>query len=213
MYTDSSFFSTTRLLLAVAVALSGAVALAGCDTVGTSEPATEDGAQLNVLLTDAPGDILEAHVTIERVSIVPTADTAAGDADEGGIEVLSEEPKTVDLVQLQDGVTEALGSITIPDGEYGQIRFVTAREATVYYEDAEGAKQEANLMLPSADETGIKINVDSLTVDESVESVEVTLDFNVEESFVKTGQSGKYIFKPVVHAQSVVTETTGADGS
>ena len=210
-----SYFSSSRLLLGLTVVLGGALTLIGCDTVGTSGSSADDGGQLSVLLTDAPGDILEANVTIERVSVVPSTDTASGDADEGGLEVLSEDSMTVDLVQLQNDVTETLGTITIPEGSYSQIRLKTARDATVYYEDANGARQEADLMLPSADETGIKINFEEFTVGSAQDSIEVTLDFNVHESFVKAGQAGKYIFKPVVHAQSVVANgdtTTTSDG-
>ncbi len=197
--------STARLLLALAVVIGGAAALVGCDTVGSGASSDEEG-RLRVLLTDAPGDILEAHVTITRVAIVPANDSADGDAGEGGLEVLSEDSVTVDLVELQNGVTETLGDVTIPAGTYGQIRLVTAREATVYYEDADGEARAADLKLPSADETGIKINFEPFTVDEATGEIEVTLDFDVEKSFVKAGASGTYVFKPVVHAQSVVVD-------
>lgn len=195
-------FSTSRFLLALTFVLGGALALVGCDTVGTSESSSDSG-QFTVKLTDAPGDILEANVTITRVSVVPTDDSSSGDAEEGGIEVLSEDSMSVDLMQLQDGVTETLGQIEIPEGSYSQIRLVTSRHATAYYEDANGEKQQAELMLPSADETGIKVNFQEITIDDSQDEVEVTLDFDVQESFVKAGQSGTYIFKPVVQAQSV----------
>jgi hypothetical protein len=198
-----TFISTIpRFILSIALVLSGAIAFTGCDSVGTSDT---DGGQLTVLLTDAPGDITKAEVTIERVSVVPSEEATEGDAEEGGIEVLSDESMTVDLLTLQNGVTEMLGEITIPNGAYSQIRLVTAREATVEYEAQDGTTKSAELMLPSADETGIKINFDEFTIDEASDQVEVTLDFNVEESFVKAGQAGKYIFKPVVQAESVVT--------
>lgn len=209
------FSSTSRFVLSLALVLSGALALTGCDTVGTSDASGESG-QLTVLLTDAPGDLTKAEVTIERVSIVPTDDSASGDAEEGGIEVMSEESMTVDLLTLQNGVTTALGEISIPEGRYSQIRLITAREATVEYEAQDGSTQSADLMLPSADETGIKINFDEFTIDESSDAVEVTLDFNVEDSFVQAGQAGKYIFKPVVQAESIVTNdapTTDAPAS
>lgn len=204
-------------LIATSALLAFALALVGCDTVGTTggdEPADGESGTLSVNLTDAPGDLLETHVTITRVSIVPTEDSASGDAEEGGLEVMSEDAMSVDLLTLQDGVTEALGEIEIPAGDYSQIRLVTSREATVYYEDANGEKQEAELMLPSADEAGIKVNLPEFTIDEASDEVEVTLDFNVEDSFVKAGQAGKYIFKPVIHAQSMSvngTEVTTED--
>jgi len=204
MNISTYFLSTSRFVPFLALVLSGALALTGCDTVGTSDASGESG-QLTVLLTDAPGDLTKAEVTIERVSIVPTGDSASGDAEEGGIEVLSEDPLTVDLLTLQDGATTALGEISIPEGRYSQIRLITARDATVYYEDANGDEQEADLMLPSADETGIKINFDEFTIDERSDEVEITLDFNVEDSFVQNGPTGRYIFKPVVQAESIVT--------
>jgi hypothetical protein len=215
MNTPPFVSTTSRFVLSLAIVVSGALAFVGCDSVGTSDT---DGGQLTVLLTDAPGDITKAEVTIEHVSIVPSEEATEGDAEEGGINVLSEESMTVDLLTLQNGVTEMLGEITLPNGTYSQIRLVTARDATVEYETAEGTTASAELMLPSADETGIKINFDEFTIDEASDQVEVTLDFNVEESFVQAGQSGKYIFKPVVQAESVVTneasdaESDGTNG-
>lgn len=202
----------SRLRFGIALALLvGALVATGCDTVGTNGDVS---GQLTVKLTDAPGDILEANVTITRVAVVPTDDSASGDANDGGIEVLSEDPLTVDLVQLQEGVTETLGQVEIPEGSYSQIRLVTARSATVYYEDAAGTKQKAQVRLPSAGETGVKINFEEFTIDESGDEIEVTLDFDVEESFVTAGQTGTYVFKPVVQARSVVVNgQTGGSGS
>lgn len=218
MNTHTYLSSTSRFVLALAVVLSGALALVGCDTVGTADTDGESG-QLTVLLTDAPGDITKAEVTIERVSVVPTSDSASGDAEEGGIEVMSEDSMTVDLLTLQDSVTTMLGEISIPEGDYSQIRLVTAQEATVEYEASDGTTKSADLMLPSADETGIKINFNEFSIDDSEDEVEITLDFNVEESFVQAGQAGKYIFKPVVHAESIetndapTTDEPASDGS
>lgn len=223
-----TFFSTpSRLLLSLAIVVSGALAFMGCDSVG---PSGADGGQLTVLLTDAsatttesavtkagvdtPGNITKAEVTIERVAIVPSEDSEDGDAEEGGLEVLSEGEMTVDLTTLQDGVTEMLGEVSIPEGDYSQIRLVTAREATVNYVDANGGEQEAALTLPSADETGIKVNFDTFSIDDSADDVEITLDFSVDESFVQTGETGNYLFKPVVQAEAVVTgEESDSDGT
>lgn len=202
-----------RYLSTVVLALvaSAGLFLAGCDSSGS----TDNGGTLAVKLTDAPGDIVEANVTIERVSAVPSEDTSEGDATEGGTTVLTDSSFTVDLTTLQDGVTELLGEVQLDAGTYSQIRLKTARQATAMYEDADGNPQEANLMLPSASETGIKINFDPVTLDSPDDRAEVTLDFSVEESFVKAGQTGTYIFKPVVDAEAVVVngDTTSTSGS
>lgn len=191
------------------VVSAGLLAWAGCDTMGTSQNTPNnraaDGASFHVRLTDAPGDVVQAVVTIERVSVVPVEDSGNGDARNGGIQMLSDSAFTTDLTSLQAGVDTALASIdSIPAGTYGQIRLVTADTADVLYETAEGDSARATLKQPSAAQTGIKINFDPVTLDAAGDSAEVVLDFSVEDSFVKAGRSGKYIFKPVVQAKSVV---------
>lgn len=167
-----------------------------------------------VNLTDAPGDILEAEVTIEQVTAVKSDNAGSGDATEGGTPVLSDSAITVDLTTLQDGVTKFLGEVQLDAGTYSQIRLKTAREASVLYEDADGNEAEANLRLPSAQETGVKINFDPVSLESEDDRAEITLDFSVEESFVEGGSTGTYIFKPVVDASAVVvngdTTSTGS---
>jgi hypothetical protein len=211
-----SRLSTFLFALTIGLGLLGVTA---CDSVGPSaddpEGATQGGA-FDVRLTDAPGDVVQAVVTIERVSVVPVEDSSEGDASEGGIELLADSAFTVDLTKLQAGVDTALASAdSLPPGTYGQIRLVTADTANVLYETTSGDSAEADLKQPSASETGIKINFAPVTLDSPTDRAEVTLDFSVEDSFVKAGQSGKYIFKPVVQAESVVTNenTTGTGGS
>lgn len=192
----------------------GLFAWAGCDSIGTSSdapPSEEtDSPAFSVRLTDAPGDILEAVVTIKRVSVVPVEDSGNGDAREGGIELLTDSAFTADLTKLQAGVDTALASIdSMPTGTYSQIRLVTADTAHVLYESASGDSAKADLKQPSAAESGLKINFDPVTLD-SGDRAEVTLDFSVEDSFVKAGRSGKYIFKPVIQTDSVVVDTSGS---
>lgn len=214
--TNARFFPPHLLVLLLGLGLLGWTA---CDSVGPSADEPEDGSQggtLDVRLTDAPGDVTQAIVTIERVSVVPVEDSSGGDAREGGIELLSDSSFTTDLTKLQAGVDTALASIdSIPPGTYGQIRLVTADTADVLYETQNG-EATADLKQPSAAETGIKVNFDPVTLDSSTDQAEVTLDFSVEDSFVKAGRSGKYIFKPTVQAKSVVangdTTSTGNDG-
>lgn len=129
--------------------------------------------------------------------------------------MLTDSSFTVDLTKLQGGVTELLGEVQLDPGTYSQIRLKTARQASAMYEDSSGTGQEANLMLPSAEETGIKVNFDPVTLDSPDDRAEVTLDFSVEDSFVEAGETGTYIFKPVVDSKAVVVngETTATQGS
>lgn len=199
---------TSQVAFALLLAV-GLVLYAGCDAVDST--GTNEGGQLEVYLTDAPGDITEATVTIERVAIVPADDTSDGGAEEGGVSVLDVDAFTADLTELQDGIDTLMADVTLPQGTYSQIRLVTAREANVFYEDENGDEQEANLRLPSAQETGVKVNFPEFTVENESDLIQITLDFNVEESFVKAGESGSFIFKPVVQAEALVVNGENED--
>lgn len=207
----------TSIVFAFVISL-GLLGWVGCDAAGPNaeesegDPETSTTSTFDVRLTDAPGDVTQAVVTIKRVSVVPVEDSSEGDAREGGVELLADSSFTADLVELQAGVDTALASVdSIPAGTYGQIRLVTADTADVLYETESGEEARADLKQPSASETGIKINFEPVTLDSPTDQAEVTLDFSVEDSFVKAGRSGKYIFKPVVQAESVVVngDTTG----
>lgn len=158
-------------------------------------PATSDAGRIQVHLKDAPGDIAEAYVTIRRVELVPSGNDS--------IIVLSDSTRELDLLTLQNGVTETLADTTLPAGTYSQIRLLVGTDATIRLEDG----SEPRLKIPSGTQTGIKIVVPAFTIGggpDSQDSVDVTLDFSVEDSFVKAGRSGKYIFKPTVKAEAVV---------
>jgi len=74
----SAFFS---------VVLVAAVMLTGCDVLNSSDPVE---GQMRVLLTDAPADIKEAHVTILRVELI---------GEDEGVIVLSEQEQAFEQEQ------------------------------------------------------------------------------------------------------------------
>jgi hypothetical protein len=168
----------------------------------------EDGGSttLQMHLTDAPGDVTKANVLIESVSIVPEEDTSNGDSTDVGVSVLSEEGFEVDLTQLEGEVDTLLGTLDLEAGTYSQVRMITAdpENFDVRYETAQGDTAQANLKIPGGEQTGIKVNFGSpLAVDGSIDTVDVTLDFDVKESFISRGPDGQtsdYNFKPTVQA-------------
>lgn len=200
---------STIFLLSVTVGI-GLLFAAGCDSAGSSMNDDEEDdtgpTTLQVHLTDAPGDVTKANVVIESVSIVPEEDTSDGDSTDTGVSVLSEENFEVDLTTLEGEVDTLMSELEIQSGTYSQIRMITADPDSfdVAYETTEGDTAQANLFIPSGSQTGIKVNFDApLTVDSSLDTVDVTLDFNVEDSFVPRGPEGRtsdYNFKPTVQA-------------
>ena len=208
----------STILLSLTATL-GLLLVAGCDSAGPSldDPDGDPSGSttLQVRLTDAPGDVTKANVVIESVSIVSEEDTSNGDSTDVGVSVLSEESFEVDLTRLQGEVDTLLGTLDLEAGTYSQIRMITADPDSfdVRYETAQGDTAPANLFIPSGAQTGIKVNFDSpLTVDGSADTVDVTLDFDVEDSFISKGPDGRtsdYNFKPTV--QAIIDSTSGGN--
>ncbi len=178
------------------------------------------GYRVSVLLTDAPGDVLEAVVTIEQIYL----QGGDGEGEEGGRVNLLEAPVTVDLLTLADEWMTLVDGAEIPDGQYGQLRFVISG-AYLRVEEAEGdrifatsadydglpegAEVGGSLHTPSLGQSGLKVSfTGGLTID-----AETTLlvDFDVADSFGKeAGQSGKWVMHPSLKGS--VVEPAAASG-
>jgi hypothetical protein len=119
-----------------ALRICGITALLACSD--SSGP--EGMGRVSVLLKDAPGDVLEAVVTIDQIYLVgggsdstseasdSTAEdsdsTADGETEDGERTNLLTAPVTVDLLTLADQWMTLVGDVEIPAGKYGQLRFV-----------------------------------------------------------------------------------------
>jgi len=183
------------------VVIIAAMTLTACDVLSSSDPVE---GQMRVLLTDAPADIKEAHVTILRLELI---------GNDEGVIVLSDQEQAFDLLTLQDGVTAELADVSIPEGSYAQLRVVVDEEARLVFEDGSDTK----LKVPSGTQTGIKILFPEVTIAEDDDFAEILLDFDVFESFVPGGASDMYIFKPVIKPEylevnGVRTQMADGDG-
>ncbi len=127
-------------------------------------------------------------------------DYSAFDCDSGFV-VISEKSKTINLLKLQNGITEILAEGIIPVGEYDMIRLHVVEAAIVI----EG-NRSFSLKIPSGTTSGLKIKLDShLAVTEEGVS-EALVDFDLSRSFIvkgnyhnKNGITG-FMFKPVIRA-------------
>ena len=171
-------FSRSFLLL-FGVAAGLAAGLVACDN------ASDGTGHVAVRLTDAPlDDFSTANVTITRVDLIG--------ADSTRTHTLSSASQRFDLLRLRNGVTAALGGADVPEGRYQGLRLYVADGATVTMK-ADGSTE--TLKVPSGTQSGIKVNFPAFAV---TDSTTLTVDFDVNDSFVKAGNSGKYIFKPVL---------------
>lgn len=160
---------------------------------------------LNVALSDAPSCGYDAvNVTVTGVAVHQSA-SAADDA--AGWETLTlASPQRLNLLTLNNGVFTTLGQLTLPAGNYQQVRLILAGNSSaspLANSVVPTGGSETALDTPSAMQTGLKINT-HLTVPDGSRA-DLLLDFKACESVVKRGSSGKYNLKPVLSAITDIT--------
>ena len=208
-------FSTLLTSLAVFALVS-----AGCDSATTSQgnvargndsdeqtgEAPDKRGHLILKLTDNPfpfDDAESANITITRVELIG-ADTT--DEDNGSNRlVISNSAQAFNLLALRNGVTATVGDIPLPEGSWTQARFIVSDEASVVMKDS----TIYSLKVPSGPQTGIKVNIGEIDLTAVEDTAIVTVDFDVEDSFVVMGNSATpagikgFLFKPVLKIASI----------
>jgi hypothetical protein len=176
-----------------AVAAATTTLLAACGGGGGNADGT-----LRLSLTDAPACGFDhVWVTVEKVRVHQSG--SAVDADAGWHEVVLAAPKRVDLLTLTNGTLEPLGQTQLPAGTYTQMRLVLAANsaaAPMANSIVPTGLAERPLTTPSGQQSGLKMNV-NLTVNPDTVA-DVAIDFDACKSFVKAGNSGQYLLKPVL---------------
>lgn len=152
---------------------------------------------LIISLTDAPFNyelLKEANVTINKIELREKGQ------EESSFIVLSEDEKNINLLDLQNGITEELVNLEVPAGDYDLLRLYITKSSVVLKEGT-----EFDLKVPSSMQSGLKVFVKpDLSVAGGL-TTELLLDFNVGRSFVPKGnielQSfNGFNFKPVIRA-------------
>lgn len=203
------------------LALGAALASFGAACSDASGPAGGN-ARFSVYLTDAPGDVVTAMVTIDEVYL------AGG--DQGKI-VLRDEDETVDLLTLVDSQSVLVDSVTVAAGSYSGLHFVisggyieveNADGTTSIYASSpdyeglpEGAEVAGDLQMPSFATSGLKVQFNGgLEVGEEGDAVLV--DFDVKQSFGRqAGKSGKWVMSPVLKGSKLepASDSTASDST
>ena len=191
------------------IALAAVLALGACDSGDPDGPGS-----MSILLTDAPGDVAQAVVTIERIEIV---------GGSGGPRVLMDTPWTGDLTELTNEFVTLVDGYVLPQGNYSQLRLVVS-EACIAVE-ADGGPNEVyassgafaaecdgtltgDLQMPSLSQTGIKVIFQGAISVDSDQTI-VLIDFDVEESFGKlAGGSGQWVMDPTIHGVEITFSGT-----
>ena len=113
----------------ITTALVAMIALAGA---ACSDSTAGGSGKVSVLLTDAPGDLVKAVVTIDQVYLQPGADEDAQRV------VLRDDDVTVDLLTLANETASLVSETVVPAGTYQQLRFVISG-GYIEVENADGS--------------------------------------------------------------------------
>jgi hypothetical protein len=196
--------------------LAAALLLASASCDGATGLRTGD---LTLQLTDAPGDVVKAVVTIERIYLQPGEDST----ETSGRVVLRDEPITIDLLTLVDSLHPLITEMAVPAQTYAQLRFVisggyieveTTGGGTEIYASSPSyaglpadAVVAGSLIMPSWASSGLKVQLPGNAVTVDVNGLLVlVVDFDVAQSFgAAAGGSGNWVMTPVIHASETPT--------
>lgn len=192
------------LLFTVSIALL--LGFTACDSTGT------DGATgtMTVTMTDASANYDAVLVTVNSVQVHMSEheeddsedDSSESDdeAEENGWETIMDQPIEVDLLELTNGNQVTLGSAELETGHYSQIRLTLGDDNSVTVDG-----ETYPLQTPSAQETGLKLNIGA-EIEEDTD-FSLLIDFDAARSIVQLGNGG-YLLKPVLRAVNL--EETGS---
>src|SRR5687768_16683181 len=173
------------------------LALVTASVAGCGDSTAPESGRISLLLTDAPGDVRSAVVTISQIYLQGSDDEEA--PPPGGRLVLREDDVTVDLLTLENEMMSLVDDVEIPGGRYAQLRFVItggyleveqADGSTKIYASSasyaglpDGAPVDGTLIMPSFAQSGLKVHLpgDRLFVDGNAQTLLV--DFDVSQSF------------------------------
>ena len=200
---------TFKLFGNLMFAILAALVLAACGGGGgggIGGTGSNDMGTLHVVMTDAPACGYDAvNITVDRVRVHQSS--SAVDGDTGWSEIVLSPARRINLLSLANGALEDLGQTALPAGTYTQLRLVLAANDAAHplanSVVPSGGSQTA-LTTPSAQQSGIKLNVN---IDVAADKVaDVALDFDACKSVVKRGASGQYNLKPVIAVTPLLSD-------
>jgi len=202
-----------EIILGIIIA-AGALILNNCSggSAGGGGGSPQAQGNLALSLTDASGCNFDGvFVAIKKVRVHVSA--SAGDSDPGWVDILPPNgPTLVNLLDLQNGLTAALGVSPLPPGHYQQVRLYLApnTSSTPPFNDyVTVGNSPFPLNIPQGFQNGIKIPYEFDINPTQQENL--IIDFDACNSIVKAG-TGTYVLRPsvLVVRQAVAGKIVGA---
>ncbi len=156
-------------------------------------PTSDKPANVRFLLTDAPNPQIDsAMITISDMTVHKTG---------GAFFSVLKETKTLDLMDLQNGITSLLGEAALEPGKYTQIRFAVASGSV------KSGGKTYGVVVPS-DKIKLNRNIDVC----SGGSLDIVLDFDAQQSLKYNKGQNVYKMSPVVKVASVTSDCPANPG-
>lgn len=186
----------------------GLLAVLASFSLGSCDSTSSNGSgRVTLHLTDAPGEVLAAVVTISEVRL-------HGD---DGTALLLDDAYTTDLLDLAGTTAVLAEDIVVPNDRYREIRFVitggyievdNGDGTTSFFASSPsyaalplGVTNPGQLQMPSFGSSGLKVKLPGnvLLVDD--DDHVVLVDFDASQSFGQVaGNSGQWVMHPVIKA-------------
>lgn len=167
-----------KTMFHVSLVLVVAATLAACSKSQKSVP-------IQILLTDKPAAFESVNVHITGMQVKINQDDAAW------IEIATKDT-TVNLLDLQNGVTMVLAQDNVPEGMLKEVRFILGDDNYVV-----SGGDTLSLKTPSASSSGLKVKIDK-QLQTSLNTF--TLDFDASLSVKE--ENGYYMLEPVIKLKS-----------
>jgi hypothetical protein len=136
---------------------------------------------LSVKMTDAPGPYNAVYIDLQGVEVIGTNNNAV---------LLNVNNRIYNLLNFANGNDTLIGTGTLDVGTVEQVRLILGPNSTVVVNNV-----SYPLSTPSADQTGLKLQVHQTLVGGIAYSI--LLDFDANQSIVDLG-NGTYKLKPVI---------------
>ena len=178
-----------------------AAALGGCGPGETGSGGSAPGT-LGVSLTDAPACGFDAvNITVRGVRVHRSS--TASDADGGWTTIALNPSRKINLLDLTNGVLEALGQTSLASGHYTQLRLMLDPNVGMGLANSvvPTGGVETALATPSAVQSGIKL-IHEFDVPPGGR-VDLVLDFDACHSVVQRG-NGTFGLKPVIKVSPLI---------
>jgi hypothetical protein len=185
--------------------------LAASLALGCSDSSGSNGSgKVSLLMTDAPGDVLAAVVTVASVKLV---------GDQGQVTLL-DAPFTTDLLTLAGTTATLATDVTVENGNYTELRFIITgayvevdngdgtssfyASSTDYAGLPAGTVVAGQLQMPSFGTSGLKVKVPGNHLAVDSDNHVLLVDFDASQSFGQlAGGSGQWVMHPVIITSEV----------